>query len=262
MHPHAKEARRTGRDKMRAIGKGGNLDIPVMKSVGENMAGGIRESSASMQHKHKSGASGMKRGGRFGRHRSKNKPDMSALMAAAPPDAAMAEGPPAGAPIPPAGPPMAGPPPMQKHGGRTKKYARGGRHYHDGGEAPSQGGKGYQAGGAADDQEPIPIPPPGEAGTPLPPVGSPFHPDYQEKGARLKRYKTPTASRLPKVEFKRGGRHHSDAAEDKKIVKGMVKGSALKKYARGGGLPMAGHVTKGGAESGEGRLEKTHTGHK
>jgi len=230
MHPHAKDARRTGREKMKSMGRTGNLDISKMNSVGENMAGGIRESSASMQHRHKSGASGMKRGGRFGKHRSKTKPDMAALMAAAPPDAAAAPPPGAGAapPMPPQGPV---PPPMQKHGGRTK----------------------YQAGGAADDDEQGPV-------TPLPP--SPFE---EIKGSR-KRIKVPKGPTTPPpVEFKRGGRH-GDAKEDRKIVKGMVKGSALKKYARGGGvstipekLPMAGHNIHGGGETGEGRLEKAHT---
>ena len=122
--------------------------------------------------------------------------------------------------MPPQGPV---PPPMQKHGGRTK-YAEGGE--------------------VEDDTEQT---------TPLPP--NPFE---EVKGPRKPRMpKGPTVP-PPVKPFKRGGRH-SDAKEDRKIVKGMVKGSALKKYARGGGLPMAGHNTKGGAESGVGRLEMAHT---
>ena len=124
MHPHAHDARRTGKAKMKAMGKTGNLDIPIMRAVGENQAGGVRESSSSMQMKRQAAASGMKRGGKFGHHKSKAKPDMAELMAAtqqaqAPPpgpDAAMAASGAGGAPAPV---------PMQKRGGR--KYAKGGR---------------------------------------------------------------------------------------------------------------------------------------
>lgn len=128
MHPYSKHAGHTGRAKMRSMGKSGNLDIPVMRAVGENQAGGVRESSSSMQMKRQAGAAGMKRGGRFGKHKSKTKPDMSAMMVP-PPDAASPPPPvTAGPPIPPGGPapsPMGGPPPMQKRGGRAK-YERGG----------------------------------------------------------------------------------------------------------------------------------------
>ena len=51
---------------------------------------------------------------------------------------------------------------------------------------------------------------------------------------------------------KRGGRvGHADEAEDRAMIKGMVKPSALKR-AKGGKI----HMTAG-AESGPGRLEKT-----
>jgi hypothetical protein len=181
MHPHAHDARRTGRAKMKAMSKSGNLDIPIMKAVGENQSGGIRESSSSMQMKRQAAASGMKRGGRFGKHRSKTKPDMDAIMAA------NAGPPPATPPVPALGAagamPTAPAPPMQK---------RGGRHH-----------------------------------------------------------------------YKHGGRtHHEDEAEDKAIIKHMVKGSALKGHKHGGRMPFAGHVTHGGAFSGVGRLEKVHSGRK
>jgi hypothetical protein len=150
-HPYSKHAGHTGRAKMRSMGKSGNLDIPVMRAVGENQAGGIRESSSSMQMKRQAGAAGMKRGGRFGKHKSKTKPDVSALMAAPPsPDMASPPSPvPTAAPGgPPPGPPMptGGPPPMQKRGGRAKKYERGGAvKVHKGSEAHMKetgGGKG------------------------------------------------------------------------------------------------------------------------
>mgnify|MGYP000880730466 CR=1 FL=1 len=54
---------------------------------------------------------------------------------------------------------------------------------------------------------------------------------------------------LPQLPRKRGGRVHPDEAEDKTLVKQMVKPSALKRAA--GGRMTA------GAESGPGRLEKT-----
>jgi hypothetical protein len=119
-HPHAHDARRTGKAKMKSMGKTGNLDIPIMRAVGENQAGGVRESSSSMQMKRQAAASGMKRGGKFGHHKSKSKPDMAALMAATQqaqvpppgPDAAMAASG-AGGGAPPAPVPM-----QQKRGGR------------------------------------------------------------------------------------------------------------------------------------------------
>ncbi len=54
----------------------------------------------------------------------------------------------------------------------------------------------------------------------------------------------------------RGGKvNHADEAEDKAMIKGMVKGSALKR-ASGGRLPNQKHRMTAGAVTGEGRLEK------
>lgn len=122
-HPFAHHARKTGHHKMRSMHKSGGLPnkvLPIMHAVGENQSGGIRESSSSMQLKRQAGASGMKRGGKFGHHKSKAKPDMAALMAsqaqASPPgpDAMGASG--AGGAPAPVSSPM---PPMQKHGGKV-----------------------------------------------------------------------------------------------------------------------------------------------
>ena len=56
---------------------------------------------------------------------------------------------------------------------------------------------------------------------------------------------------------KRGGRvHHADEAEDRAMIKGMVKGSALKHRASGGRLASQKHHMTAGAVTGEGRLEK------
>lgn len=104
-----------------------------------------------------------------------------------------------------------------------------------------------------------PMPPPGMGAPPgMPPGGPPGMPPgagappgplgqlaLQQKAAGL----------LPR---KRGGRvHHADEAADKKLVHQMVKPTALKERAKGGG------VLKGkGAESGEGRLNRNrHMGH-
>lgn len=64
MHPYKDKARDTHGSKAKAMGKENNLVIPIMRAVGENRAGGIHESSSSMQHKAQSAASGMKRGGK------------------------------------------------------------------------------------------------------------------------------------------------------------------------------------------------------
>ena len=62
---------------------------------------------------------------------------------------------------------------------------------------------------------------------------------------------------------RRGGRSHPDAAEDKSLVRKMVKPDALKHRAKGGSvqnLQLKGnraHMTAG-SESGPGRLEKAH----
>ena len=56
---------------------------------------------------------------------------------------------------------------------------------------------------------------------------------------------------------KRGGRvEHTDEAEDRAMIKKMVKGDALKHRARGGRLPNQKHHMTAGAVTGEGRLEK------
>ena len=173
-HPFAGQSRSTGHSKMKSMGKTGNLVIPMMARVGENQSGGIRESTASMQHKRQAGATGMKRGGRFGRHKSKIKPDIDKALAAsadqAPPAPTMAGPPAPGGPVPGMPPGM----PMQKRGGKVMK--------------------------------------------------------------------------------------HSDEAEDRKVVKSMVKKSAMK-YAKGGRLPMAGKVKSAGAGSGVGRLQMVKSGH-
>jgi hypothetical protein len=58
---------------------------------------------------------------------------------------------------------------------------------------------------------------------------------------------------------KRGGRvQHSDVKEDKALVRGMVKSSALKHRAKGGALKGNKVRMTAGSESGPGRLEKTH----
>ena len=61
---YKKEAMATHKSKAKAMGRENNLDIPVMRAVGENKKGGVHESSASMQHMKSSGMSGYKRGGR------------------------------------------------------------------------------------------------------------------------------------------------------------------------------------------------------
>lgn len=64
MHPYKKEASKSRKEKASSMGKMNNLDIPVMSAVGENRAGGIHESSASMQHMKQAADNGFKRGGR------------------------------------------------------------------------------------------------------------------------------------------------------------------------------------------------------
>lgn len=63
-NPFSKAAKTSHQSKLKSMGKTNNLDIPVMRAVGENKKGGIRESSASGQHQDQAKASGMKRGGR------------------------------------------------------------------------------------------------------------------------------------------------------------------------------------------------------
>lgn len=115
-HPYASKAKETHKAKTGNMGKSNNLDIPVMRAVGENSSKKIAISSASMQHKDQSAASGYKRGGHVGKHRSKPK----VIVAAAPPvapDPAMA----AGAAPPPA-PPPPGQPPMARGGRAYPKF--------------------------------------------------------------------------------------------------------------------------------------------
>ena len=64
MHPYRDKAHSSHKSKTQSMGKLNNLVIPVMRAVGENRAGGVHESSASMQHKDQAAASGMKRGGK------------------------------------------------------------------------------------------------------------------------------------------------------------------------------------------------------
>ncbi len=68
-------------------------------------------------------------------------------------------------------------------------------------------------------------------------------------------------SPVPAPMQKRGGRVHSDVAEDKALIRKMVKPSSIKK-ADGGRISYP--LKKGGADSGVGRLEysKHHRGHK
>jgi len=111
------------------MGKINNLDIPVMRAVGENSPKKLYSSSSnSQQHDNQSSADGMKRGGHVGKHRSR-KPKVMVVpeVAASPPspDPSMAAAgvgsSPAPAPMPPPGQP-----PIAKRGGR---FASGGRAY-------------------------------------------------------------------------------------------------------------------------------------
>lgn len=64
MHPYKDQATKSHKSKTQSMGKTNNLDIPIMRAVGENKAGGISESSASMQHMKQAADPGMARGGR------------------------------------------------------------------------------------------------------------------------------------------------------------------------------------------------------
>jgi hypothetical protein len=86
------------------------------------------------------------------------------------------------------------------------------------------------------------MPPPGMAGAPGP-LGQLA---LQQKAASL----------LPR---KRGGRVHADEAQDETLIKRMVKSKALRR-AKGGPVKVG---LKGGAMSGEGRIERNdHMDHK
>lgn len=120
-HPYSKEAHSSNKAKAHSMGKVNNLDIPIMRAVGENRSGGIHESSASMQHKKQAGADGMKRGG----HVKHKKSPVVIAAPATPPSADPAAMAAAGAGASPAPAPMGGgmPPPGQppmKRGGRAE----------------------------------------------------------------------------------------------------------------------------------------------
>lgn len=85
-------------------------------------------------------------------------------------------------------------------------------------------------------------PPPGAGAGPGGPGGMPPGPGMIPPGAV-----PPGMPQLPRA---KGGRVHPDEAQDKSLVKKMVKSTALR--ARGGSIKMT-----AGAESGPGRLEKT-----
>src|SRR6266436_3163742 len=120
-HPYSDKAKETHKSKASNIGKGGNLDIPVMRAVGENSSKKLYSSSSgSMQHKDQSAASGYKRGGHVGKPKH-SKPKFTIAAPAgpvnpSPPDPALAA---AGAASSPAPAPMQPPMPPMKRGGRT-----------------------------------------------------------------------------------------------------------------------------------------------
>jgi len=130
-HPYKDQANSTHKAKTGSMGKINNLDIPIMRAVGENKSGGVRVSSASMQHKDQSRDNGMKRGGHVGKPKHSKPKIVIAAPAGDPanppsPDPAMAA---AGAGPSPAPAPMMPPPgamqPPMKRGGRAA-FARGG----------------------------------------------------------------------------------------------------------------------------------------
>jgi hypothetical protein len=139
MHPYKHQADSSRKAKAGNMGKVNNLDIPVMRAVGENSGKKLySSSSSSQQHNGQGAADGMKRGGHVGKHRSK--PKIKIAMVA--PDAAVpstdpsmaaagAGSSPAPAPMPP---PPGAPPPMANKGGR---FANGGRAYPKHGGADS-----------------------------------------------------------------------------------------------------------------------------
>lgn len=62
-NPYSHAAKASYKEKAKAMGKVNNLDIPVMRAVGENKKGGIHESSTSGQHQDQAAKDGFKRGG-------------------------------------------------------------------------------------------------------------------------------------------------------------------------------------------------------
>lgn len=155
-HPYKAQADDTHRTKRGVMGKDNNLDIPVMKAVGENsIAKKIHQSSASMQHREQSAHNGMKKGGHVGKGRH-HKPKVVAMVAPAGdtgnpplPDPALAAAGagPSPAPAPTMPPPGAGTPPPgmppAKRGGRMKR-AEGGSIDDDGYEKPDSSEEGIK----------------------------------------------------------------------------------------------------------------------
>jgi hypothetical protein len=115
MHPYATQAKSTHKAKAGSMGKTNNLDIPVMRAVGENSGKKLYSSSSSSQQFKKQAADdGMKRGGHVGKPRH-HKPAIVIAAPAGPaqpppPDPAMAA---AGAGSSPAPAPMG---PMKRGG--------------------------------------------------------------------------------------------------------------------------------------------------
>lgn len=133
---------------------------------------------------------------------------------------------------------------MQSHGGKPKarldRYARGGK--------VKGHGKMTVNVIVAGDKQPqpmgVPVPvPTGGAPAPVPPHPAAPPPMPMPQGM--------PPGPMPR---KRGGRvEHTDAPQDRKLIREMVKPEDLKKRARGGAV---GKFTAG-AGSGEGRLQKT-----
>lgn len=114
MHPYKDHVNSSHKGKAQSMGHSNNLVIPVMRAAGENRAGGVHESSNTMQHKKQSADNGMKKGGRVKHH--KPPPMMMPAGPPPPPDPTAMAG--AGGPPPMAGGAMPGQPPM-KRGGRA-----------------------------------------------------------------------------------------------------------------------------------------------
>src|SRR6266446_470606 len=130
-HPYSDKAKETHKSKASNIGKGGNLDIPVMRAVGENSSKKLYSSSSgSMQHKDQSAASGYKRGGHIGKPKH-SKPKIVIAAPAGPatppqPDPALAAAGAASSPVPAPMSPPPGQPPMARGGGIKYPIKKGG----------------------------------------------------------------------------------------------------------------------------------------
>jgi len=130
-HPYSNKARESMKSKAHSMGKGGNLDIPIMRAVGENSSKKLYSSSSgSMQHKDQSAASGYKRGGHVGKPKHKSKIVIAAPAGTATPpqpDPALAAAGAASSPVPaPMPPPGPGQPPMARGGGIKYPIKKGG----------------------------------------------------------------------------------------------------------------------------------------